>query len=62
MDTLFIDLQETFYILFGPYIVYVVLPLWGGIGIVLAVLLAVQNFWRPLSRIRVIFSSQDDTS
>lgn len=49
------DLQETFYLLLGPYIVGLLLPLFGATSIVLAVLMAVSRYWRPLERIAVIY-------
>lgn len=55
------DIQETFYIIFGPFIVGVVLPLYIAAGVILAVAMAAQRFWRPLERIKAVWSQRLDT-
>lgn len=53
------DLQEAFFLVMGPLIVGLILPVFGGAGIIIAVLMAVQQLWRPLQRVRVIRSRSD---
>ena len=55
------DIQEAFYIIFSPFIVGVVLPLYIAAGVILAVLMAAQRFWRPLSRVIAIVRQGQDT-
>lgn len=55
---LWADLQEAFYLLLGPYIVGLLLPIFGATCIVLAVLMAAAKYWRPLERVAVIWGRQ----
>ena len=48
------DLQETFYLCLGPLIVGLILPVYVGVGILLAVAMAVQWLWRPIQRVVMI--------
>lgn len=48
------DLQETFYLLLGPFILSLLLPVFLVAGILLAALMAVSKFWRPLERVVTI--------
>lgn len=53
------DLQETFILTLGPYILGLLLPLFGAAGIFLAILMALSRFWRPLEKIVVIWAGRD---
>ena len=60
MSELWLDLQEGFYILFGPFLASIVLPLFVGAGLVVAVLMATARYWRPKETINVfVVGSQD---
>ena len=52
---LWADIQEAFYIIFAPFVVGVILPLFVAAGVLVAVLMVAQRFWRPLQRIIVVF-------
>jgi len=54
------DLQEAFYLVFGPFIISVILPIFTANAIVLAGLMAVDRFWRPLEHIRIARSERSD--
>lgn len=43
---MWVDLQQAFYILLGPMVVEMILPLFVAAGIILALLLAVGRYWR----------------
>lgn len=47
------DLQETFFILYGPLIYSLLLPVFVGSGIVVALYMAIDRFWRPKEKIQV---------
>lgn len=51
---LWADLQEAFYLLLGPYIVGLLLPLFVSAGIVLAVVMAGARWWRPLEKVAIV--------
>lgn len=55
------DLQETFYLIFAPFIVGLILPLFVAAGVILAVLMSVERFWRPIARVKAIWGSSNDT-
>jgi len=48
------DLQETFYLLLGPFILSLLLPVFLVAGILLAALMSLSKFWRPLERVVTI--------
>lgn len=54
------DLQEAFYLLLGPYIVGLLLPVFVAAGLLLSVLMATSKFWRPLERIAVTYTPRQD--
>lgn len=54
------DLQEAFYLTFGPLIIYLILPVFAGAGIIIAALMAISWLWRPLARIVVVNKNSDD--
>ncbi len=59
MDNLWPDLQETFYILLGPYIASLLLPVFIGSGLLIAVLMSFSRFWRPKEVIEVKMSRDE---
>ena len=40
------DLQETAYIVLGPFLVYLLLPVWVAIGLLIAVIKAIQKLFK----------------
>lgn len=58
MDVLWADLQETFYICLGPFVGYLLLPVFIAAGLFLAVLMTTARFWRPNETIEVIIVGQ----
>lgn len=53
------DLQETFFLLLGPYITGLLLPVFGGAGVLLAVVMAAARWWKPLPKVAIV-SGRDD--
>lgn len=47
------DLQETFYIIAAPFIANLLLPVFISAGLLLAILMSVQRFWRPQERVEI---------
>lgn len=54
------DLQEAFYLTFGPLILYLILPLFGGVGLFIAIAMAVSWLWRPLERVVLANKNSDE--
>lgn len=54
------DLQESFYLTLGPLIIGLILPLFGGAGIVIAILMSISWFWRPLDRVRIVSKNSNE--
>lgn len=54
MENLWLDLQETFYLLFGPYIAGLLLPVFIGSGLLLAILMSFSRFWRPVEKVELM--------
>jgi hypothetical protein len=59
MENLWPDLQETFYLLLGPYIASLLLPVFIGTGLLLAVLMSFSRFWRPKEILEVKMSREE---
>jgi hypothetical protein len=53
------DFQEAFYILFGPYLAGLLLPVFIAAGLLLAMLMSVAKFWRPIEKVEVTWSRED---
>lgn len=53
------DLQETFYLVLGPCILGLILPLFAAGGILIALLMATAWAWRPLDRTVMINRRND---
>jgi 4-amino-4-deoxy-L-arabinose transferase-like glycosyltransferase len=53
MADLWLDLQETFYILFGPYIAGILLPVFIAGGLVLAILMSFSRYWRKPEKVEI---------
>lgn len=45
------DLQQAFYITLAPYVQDILLPVFIGLGIVLALVHPLSRFWRPTEKI-----------
>lgn len=54
------DLQEAFYILFGPFIASILLPVFIAAGLLMAMLMATARFWRPKDHIEVTIVGRQD--
>lgn len=54
METLWPDLQETFYLLFGPYIAGLLLPVFIAAGLMLAILMSFSRLWRPVQKVELV--------
>lgn len=59
MDSLWPDLQETFYLLLGPFIASLLLPVFIGTGLFLAILMSFSRFWRVKEVIEVKFEQKE---
>ncbi len=59
MDSLWPDLQETFFLLLGPFIASLLLPVFVGTGLLLAILMSFARFWRPPEKIEVKMSREE---
>ncbi|MCL4295256.1 MAG: hypothetical protein KJ077_05990 [Anaerolineae bacterium] len=59
MENLWPDLQETFFLLLGPYIAALLLPVFIGSGLVLAILMSFSRFWRPKEVIEVKMNREE---
>lgn len=59
MDNLWPDLQETFYLLLGPFIASLLLPVFMGAGLVLAILMSFSRFWRPKEVLEVKINREE---
>jgi len=53
------DLQETFYLLLGPLIVGLLLPMFAVGGILMAILMAISWLWRPPKEVVIIGRKSD---
>ena len=47
------DLQQAFFLLVGPFLLYFLLPVFLGGGLLLALLMATARFWRPRETVDV---------
>ncbi len=59
MENLWPDLQETFFLLLGPFIAALLLPVFIGSGLLLAILMSFSRFWRPTEKLEVKMSRED---
>ena len=59
MENLWPDLQETFFLLLGPFIAALLLPVFIGSGLLLAVLMSFSRFWRPTEKLEVKMSREE---
>lgn len=59
MENLWPDLQETFYLLLGPYIASLLLPVFIGSGLLIAILMSFSRLWRPKEVIEVKISREE---
>ena len=48
------DLQETFYIVLGPFVADLLLPGLVAAGIILSVVMALSRWWRPALPVRIV--------
>lgn len=53
------DLNESFYVVFGPFLVYVILPIFMGAGFVYAGVMLTSRFWRKKARVEANIVSDD---
>lgn len=60
MNQLWPDLQETFYLLLGPYLAGLLLPVFIGSGLLLAVLMSFSRFWRPREQVDVVIQRREE--
>lgn len=56
---MWIDLQEAFYLVMGPFIVTLLLPVFIGGGLVVTAIMMTSRFWRPRDKIEVIITHDD---
>jgi hypothetical protein len=56
MENFWPDIQETFYLLLGPYIASILLPVFIAAGLLIAGLMSISGYWRPPEKVEV---SQD---
>ncbi len=47
------DLQEAFFILLGPFIQNILLPVFIAAGVLLALFMPLVRFWQPTEKVRV---------
>ena len=47
------DLQQAFYILYGAYIAYLLLPVFIAAGLLLAALMTLARYWRPVEKVEI---------
>ena len=59
MENLWPDLQEVFYLLLGPFIASLLLPVFIGAGLLLAVLMSFSRFWRPKEFLEVKINREE---
>lgn len=59
MENLWPDLQETFFLLLGPFIAALLLPVFIGSGLLLAILMSFSRFWRPTEKLEVKMSREE---
>lgn len=59
MENLWPDLQETFFLLLGPFIASLLLPVFIGSGLLLAILMSFSRFWRPKEVIEVKMNREE---
>jgi hypothetical protein len=59
MENLWPDLQETFFLLLGPFIASLLLPVFIGSGLLLAILMSFSRFWRPAEKMEVKISREE---
>lgn len=55
------DIQQVFYIIVGPYLSGILLPVFIAAGMLLAMLMSVSKFWRPVEKVEIIGRSQDES-
>lgn len=60
MEDLWPDLQETFYLLLGPYIGGLLLPVFIGSGLALAILMSFSRFWRPREQVDAVIQRREE--
>jgi hypothetical protein len=59
MENLWPDLQETVYLLLGPFIASLLLPVFIGSGLLLAILMSFSRFWRPKEVLEVKINREE---
>jgi hypothetical protein len=57
--SLWADLQETFYITMGPFLGYLLLPAFVAAGMLLAILMSVSRFWRPMPKVQAVIKREE---
>lgn len=60
MEQLWPDLQQTFYLLMGPYIAYLLLPVFIASGLLLAILMSFSRFWKPRPKVDAVIQRRDE--
>lgn len=60
MQELWPDLQETFYLLLGPYIAGLLLPAFIAAGLLLAILMSFSRFWRPREQVDAVIQRREE--
>lgn len=60
MSGMWDDLQQTFFILYGPFIYALILPVFVGSGVIIAFWMSIDRFWRPKEKIQVEIAQPDD--
>lgn len=55
------DIQQVFYIVVAPYLAGLLFPVFIAAGLMLAMLMSVSKFWRPVEKVESIGRSQDES-
>jgi len=53
------DLNEAFYVVYGPFLVYVILPVFLGAGLVYAGVMLTSRFWRKKPHVEATIVGDD---
>lgn len=53
------DLHESFYLVYGPFLVYIILPIFLGAGLVTAGIMITSRFWRKKPQVDATIVNDD---